>query len=477
MKIELKPFYKQHLAYQILWDDKTKYFLYGGGAGGGKSYLGCEWLITQCMQYPGVKYFIAREKLKTLKSSTLLTFFKVARKHGLERDKHYRYREQQSYIEFANGSRIDLIEVKFNPSDPMYEDLGSSEYTGGWLEEAGEIAFTAFDVLKSRIGRHMNDKYGIPSKLFITCNPKKNWLYSLFYKPWKENTLEAGYAFLQALVTDNPEIEKSYIQNLRELKDNIMRQRLLYGIWEYEATPGSMYDYDAVTDLWSNVLSPEDLAGNYMTVDVARKGKDKTVIYLWRGMSLYGVEAYVGQLTDITEQRIKELSRSQNIPYSHIVVDEDGVGGGVVDHLRGVHGFINNSSPMEIENPYHQYLAKPNYSNLKTQCADMMATLTNNHRVAITVPNPSNMFVGELEQDLQNVLIDNPDRDTQKMKLVSKDVIKANIGRSPDWGDAFNMRAFFLLKRSTRSLTPAQELQNQYEQFMESTDFDPHSVI
>jgi len=53
----------------------------------------------------------------------------------------------------------------------------------------------------------------------------------------------------------------------------------------------------------------------------------------------------------ITAYKIK-----YSIPVSEIIVDEDGIGGGVVDNLR-CKGFLNNDKP-----------SNGNYQNLKSKC-------------------------------------------------------------------------------------------------------------
>ncbi len=447
-KVRIEPTPKQHEAWKVLEDNETEFFLFGGGAGGGKTYIACEWLVSMCLRYPNTRYFIARKRLKNLKQTTLVTFFKVCRSHGLKRDVDFVYRDQSSQIEFIeSGAIIDLLEIDFRPSDPEYEDLGSSEYTSGVIEEAGETHFAAYDTLKTRVGRCLNDKYGILGKIFLTCNPKKNWLYKIFYKPWKDGTLPANMKFLQSLVDDNPKNEKGYKKKLLSITSIAKKQRLLFGNWEYDDDPASLINFEAIADIFTNTVEGGE---KYMTVDVARFGEDKTVIKLWNGMEVYKIFIRSRQSTAETIRNIRDIAREEGIPYSHIAIDEDGVGGGVVDALPGVRGFVANSSPLEDIRLNDKVEEKPNYRSLKAQCSYMLAEEINNHNIAVKTDKIICDFEVEYEdmltEDLEQIKAKNADSDDRKLDVVPKSEIKEMLGRSPDYGDALMMRMIFFLK-------------------------------
>lgn len=439
-KPRIRPTGKQHLAWTLLQDKVSKFILFGGAAGGGKSWLGCEWLMVFCFMYPGTKWFIGREELKRLRESTLLTFFKVLNHHGIPQE-YYKYNGQDNYILFTNGSRIDLLDLRANPSDPLFERYGSAEYTGGWIEEGGEVDFHAFDTLKSRIGRHLNDKYGLLGKILITANPKKNWLYAYFYKPWRAGTLAPGYAFVQSLVDDNPYMESAYRDNLLTIADQSKKQRLLFGNWEYDDDPTALIAYEYMVDMFTNTV--EDDGRRYLICDVARYGRDKTVLAYWEGLTWKETFVYEKQGIDQTAFKIKEIANKKVIPYSHILVDEDGVGGGVVDSLRGVVGFVANATPFDNAKG-----ERDNYQNLKAQCAYKLAEYINGHRIAVKTEDEQmkQLLVEELEQ------IKSKDSDKEKrLAIIGKDVIKEVLGRSPDYSDTMLMRMFFEIKPPVRS--------------------------
>lgn len=451
-KLIIEPTFKQHQAWEILHDDITEEFLFGGGAGGGKTYIGCEWLIEMCLRYPMTRWFIARKRLKVLKQTTLVSFYKIARKHGLKKDVDFKYNDQTSQITFiATESTIDLLEVDYRPSDPDYEDLGSAEYTGGWIEEGGEVHEGAYDTLSVRVGRYNNELYGLLGKLFITCNPKKNWLYRIFYLPWKKHTLPDNMRFLQSLVTDNPKIDAGYIQKLKNLKNKAKRERLLKGNWEYEDDPATLIEFENIADLFTNTLDDEDLEGKYITVDVARYGDDLTVIKCWQGLKVYRVRVRSKQSIPQTIQLAKETAKEEGVPFSHVVVDEDGVGGGVVDGMQGVRGFVANSSPLEDTRVNPNPDEKPNYRSLKAQCGYMLADYANEHRIAIDLNGPVDYdedinYEEMLTEELEQLKAADVDADDAKLDLMPKEDVKAAIGRSPDFGDNMIMRMIFFLK-------------------------------
>ena len=443
-KITLQPTAKQFDTWQALKTKKEVFF--GGGAGGGKSWLLCETRLVNCYLYPGYRSFIGRKELKRLMQSTYVTWLKVCSHHKIPRD-DWKLDGKYNFIEFRNGSRIDLLDLDYQPSDPLYERFGSLEYSDGAIEEAGETHFLAYDVLKSRIGRHMNDV--VRPTLLITGNPKKNWTYREFYRPWKDGILSPDKEFIQALFGDNPHTADSYGEQLAGIKDKATRQRLKDGNWEYDEEQGVLIDFDAITDLWTNEVDISNL--KYLVGDIARFGSDKVVIGLWEGYQCYEIITWTKKGTNETADKIDELLKRERIPRSRCIVDEDGVGGGVVDNLKGIKGFVANRSPIledqkvtEIRDG--EIKKKPisdNYFNLKAQCAWKLAEKINNREMVVVCYDEK--MRAEIEEELVQIKQKDPDKEG-KLQLVPKEEVKENIGRSPDYGDMMIMRMYFDLK-------------------------------
>lgn len=432
---QMKLLEKQENAVYYLKDQQTKEILYGGAAGGGKSAIGCLWLIEMCQTYPGTRWLMGRSKLKTLKETTLNTFFDLSNDLGINGT--YKYNSMYNTITFYNGSEIVLKDLFLYPSDPNFDSLGSLEITGAFIDECNQIVLKAWQIVLSRCRYKLNEFNLIP-KMLGTCNPAKNWTYQRFYKPSKDKTLKESRRFIQSLPTDNPFLPDSYLDSLLSLDKN-SRERLYYGNWEYDDDPSALISIDAITDYFTpNHIKPE--GEKYMTIDVARKGKDNTVFRIWHGwLCVYRYAIDKSDLT-VVVQKAKELQGRYNVPLSHIIADEDGVGGGVVDFL-GCKGFVNGARPLK-ELIGQEYIV-PNYQNLRSQCGFKMAEKIQKREAGeVVVDEDVREVTGE---EMEQVKQKDIDKDG-KVAIIGKEVIKSNIGRSPDEWDSIMMRYFFELE-------------------------------
>ena len=103
-EINLTP--KQSDCWELLFDNIHTEILYGGSAGSGKSYLGCLWIATICLKYPGIRTLVGRTVLAQLKTTTLNTMFETFNKMGLKGGNHYNYNAHSNIITFKNKSEI-----------------------------------------------------------------------------------------------------------------------------------------------------------------------------------------------------------------------------------------------------------------------------------------------------------------------------------------------------------------------------------
>ncbi len=435
--------HKQEEALSILTDIETREFLYGGAAGGSKSWTGAVWLLFMCLIYPESKWFIGREELKRIRSSTLITFQKVCKAYSIPASE-WKYNGQDNFIQFKNGSRIDMLDLQNKPSDPLYERFGSLEYTGGWIEEGGEINFGAFDVLNTRIGRHLNKEFGLPPKMFVTCNPKKNWMYSHFYKPFKEGILKPIQKFLQAFVQENPFIDPLYIEQLQNTKDKAKKERLLKGNWDYDDNPYKLCIYDKILDLWRNDHLTFERK-KYITADVARFGSDKAVIGVWEDWNLIEVQEFEISKTTEIQACIKALQQKHSIPKDQCIADADGVGGGVVDNLDII-GFNNNGRSYDED--LGDKKDTPKYKNVQTQLLVYLAEKIINKNKMYISAELSEAQKEAIKEELDTIE-QNPDYDV--ITLTNKAEIKDNLGRSPDYRDMILMRGHFDFNQPIRN--------------------------
>ena len=453
-KGEVASHEKQRKALEILTDDNFDEFLYGGAAGGAKTWTGCVWLGFMAKMFAGTNWFVARKTLKDLLDSVLPSFYDVFKAYGIT---DFKFNGKYNYLEFSNGSKINFIEVSYFPTDPMFERLGSKEYTGGWIEEVGEVHQKAYSVLSTRIGRKHNSKYGIKRKLYMTCNPKQNWAKTNFYDKHVNGSLYEDNkkllpngekvpqrTFLECLAIENPHLDQDYINNLYNQadRDKSSYERLFKANWDYEDNPYQLTIQEMIDTIFENDHVPE--GKGYITADVARFGSDKARIGYWSGWRLKEVISLdISKTTDV-ELAIMTLRMKYRIPKTRVIIDQDGVGGGVVDGTGGK-GFKNNGRPIKIKKDM------PNYKNLQVQCLYALADIVNEGGIYIEADIKSEEKQ-EIKVELSQIQSKGDQDPERKLDCKSKGDIKQDIGRSPDWRDMILMRVWFDLTPEKRAL-------------------------
>ena len=233
---------RQGVAWEALEEspEVTEVF-YGGAAGGGKTWLGCNWQIFRRLKYPGTRGALCRDELKKLKLTTLRTFMDCWSSAWHQFGVAMNYNQQSGVIKFSNDSEIVLLDLHQYPTDPDFHSLGSLELTDAFIDEAPEITQKAFQILSSRI-RYRLDALPIREpKILLAGNPSNNWVKFRYIRDQEGAAVNLAdhQKVVSARLSDNPDSEfrRIYGKQLENLS-HYDRRRLLEGDWDAVAREG-----------------------------------------------------------------------------------------------------------------------------------------------------------------------------------------------------------------------------------------------
>jgi hypothetical protein len=174
------------------------------------------------------------------------------------------------------------------------------------------------------------------------------------------------------------------------------------------------------------------------------QGRDNFVVTHWLGLWCMFREIKAKSTGKDIELTLKNIAEQTKTPRSQIVYDYDGMGNYLDSYFKGANPFKNGSKALDTET----------YRNLKSECAFKLAEYINEGKIFIDVSDDDYVRVDGKDIQLKEVLLeelgqlkrDNLDKDEQKLKIISKEEMKQNIGRSPDFLDCMIMRMFFEIK-------------------------------
>jgi len=426
--IQFKPTVKQHELFLTFGNENILEILFGGAAGGGKSYALWSLIILKAIEYPLIRIGLARQTLTQIKKNTMSTFYEVTRNLSID-ESLYTYNENKGEIKFYNGSIIQFFELRYLPSDPDYDRFGGALLTIGCIEEAAGCDTKGKQIFSSRLGRWMNDEYNIPPHLYMTTNPGTNFVYSEFYIPWTKNELPQHRYYIPAKLTDNNYQSKYYADALLNRLDKANADRLLKGDWNFDHDTSRLMTYNAVNSIFHYKKDFNPLGEMYLTADIAFTG-DRCIMVIWKGLTILEIINYTGKEPEIEIERLALLHK---INPDNIAYDSDGVGKYLKTKLPRAYDVINNSKPINNEK----------YDMLKSQLQFKLAQLISDGLIKCM----DDKFRDDTIQELYEIKSKNIDSTEGKLGVRPKSETKKIIGRSPDIADAISFRMVFELKK------------------------------
>lgn len=289
--------------------------LFGGQAGGGKSYFLRALAVGLCLTYPGLVIPIFRRTYPELEETHIR---KIQQELPPEAGK---YKADTHEWLFPNKS---VLEFRYCERDDDVYRYQSAEWDGLLPDEATLFSEHQLRYLRTRV---RSTRPGWRPIIVYTANPGgvgHHYIKSSFIDPapagkvFKDEETGKRKAFLKSRLSDNPALPAEYRRELEGLKDPALKRALLYGDWDVFA--GQVFT-EFRRDL--HVIAPFRIPDHWIKWRAYDYGYGNPMCCLWfarvpgKRTTIVYRELYGTKIRDIEQAiRIKQLSKNERYAYS-----------------------------------------------------------------------------------------------------------------------------------------------------------------
>ena len=212
---------------------------YMGPAGSGKSVVGCADIMLKALLMPGTKWFIARRDYNDLMDTTLRTMTNILNRlpEGTLLDRQKAAPQKwwiRPVVHGHNGQMVAPSEITFMG---LSDDVGSYEFTGGFVDELDEVEAKHFFQMQGRLRYKPFPEF--PDSNFSiggAFNPPSmtHWLYTecTGLNIAGERQKEPSIALFRPQPGENQRnLRKGYYEDMKTRMPEELRQRYVDGMW------------------------------------------------------------------------------------------------------------------------------------------------------------------------------------------------------------------------------------------------------
>lgn len=428
-------------AYVPHMNRQERFQIFYGGSGSGKSHFVATLLLLRALKKQHFRCLYVRKYERSVRTSQFALLQDLIASLGL--DSLFDINRSDMHIR-CTATGNSLIPAGLDDIHKVRSIPGISAI---WIEEVidrrGSITEHDFQELNRRLRVE-----GVPNQMFLTFNPimRQSWVHRRFFEQKEPDTF-----ILRTTHEDNLFLPPEFRAQLELLKHADEEEYNVFTKGEW----GSLDDDDLFIFKEEAVLSLPTNADfiadgvKYITADLAFEGADKTVIMVWSGWKVVDVKVLDRSDARQIVSAIRGLASLYQIPQSRVAFDAGGVGTAMRALMPAALAFDAATSPIETitsKTDFHQKaLRRPPYRNLRAQVYDLAAQRVNNAEAAYA----AKFGFEQLRQELLAIRWASAG-ETFRYQIEPKADIRARINRSPDFADAFAMRAIFDLQSATQ---------------------------